>query len=87
MLRKCTALADGTLTKEDFVSVLINISNKQVIGECFEEIDVDHDSQINSEDLSRYLCASLETIEELIIKVFNKKTLNKEDVYSLVTAY
>ena len=76
-----------TLVKmDDFISVFINLSNKQLIQESFEEIDEDQDGLISAEDLSKHLSAPTEKIEELMARVFDKRTLDKDDVFQLVTA-
>lgn len=88
MLKKFDLDARGCISKDEFIGLLIEISDKSLIRQAFNILDTDGDGQIDASDFDTYFkCVDYENLKKLFSECLDKNKLDYETFYLLVTRF
>ena len=73
--------------KEEFMSIMIDISEETQLSLAFNEIDTDMDNSIDASDLANYQTQSLEDWETQLISVQGTEFLSRKEFCQLICSF
>jgi Ca2+-binding EF-hand superfamily protein len=88
MLKKFDLDSRGCVSKDEFIGLLVEISDKSLIRQAFNSLDQDSDGLIDSSDFDSYFkTADYEGLKKLFQESLEKSKVDFETFFVLVTKF
>jgi len=88
MLKKFDLDCKGRISKDEFIGLLIEISDKYIIRQSFNTLDTDSDGFVSPSDYDSYFkCHDYEKLKTSLTECFDRDKLDFETYNLLVTRF
>ena len=87
VFRKLSTFKKEVVFKEEFMSIMIDISEETQLSLAFNEIDTDMDNSIDASDLANYQTQNLEDWETQLISVQGTEFLSRKEFCQLICSF